>query len=294
MLTPDGFPGQRLRVLPSPLVTRALSSGVTSRLLVTDAGHFPHAAGHGRQRVHGAGEAIVILCLDGVGQCTIDGRTITVPAGTALVIPPGTPHLYQADADQPWTIWWLHVAGGDVAHLLEPILQGRRGHLVEVHDLFRATAAIERVVDLMERDETTASLTAAAGSAWGLLAQLAADQLHGSPSAREPIQHALAHLREHVAEPVTVPELARLAGLSRSHFTTLFRAATGHSVVEYLRSLRMARARALLITTSLTVAEIAATVGYPDQFYFSRQFHKVNGSSPSAYRSRSRSEAVQR
>lgn len=234
----------------------------------------------------------MILCLDGVGWCELDGRTLEVPPGTALVIPPGTPHLYRADSEHPWTIWWLHVVGEDVAHLIESIMQEHRGELVEVHDTFRAAAAIERVVDLMERDETRASLVAAAGAAWGLLAQLAADQLHGPRGAREPIQQALDHLREHIAEPMTVPELARMAGLSRSHFTTLFREATGHSVVEYLRSLRMARARALLITTSMTIAEIAATVGYPDQFYFSRQFRKVNGSSPSGYRSHSRAEAV--
>ena len=42
----------------------------------------------------------------------------------------------------------------------------------------------------------------------------------------------------------------------------------------------MARARQLLITSDHTVAEIAAAVGYPDPFYFSRQFSAVNGVSP--------------
>lgn len=292
MLTPDGFPGERFRVLPAPLVTRALSAAVTSRLLVTDAGHFPRASGHGRQRIRGAREAIVILCLDGLGSCEVDGRTITVRPGTALVIAPGTPHLYRADAEHPWTIWWLHVAGQDVEHLLGPILRERRAQLVEVHDLFRTTATVERVVDLMERDETRASLLATSGAAWSLLAELAADQEHGPSGAREPVQQALAHLREHIAAPVAVPELARMAGLSRSQFTTLFRQATGQGVVAYLRSLRMARARSLLVTTSLSIADIGAAVGYPDQFYFSRQFRRVHGCSPSDYRGQSLAESV--
>jgi AraC family transcriptional regulator of arabinose operon len=53
----------------------------------------------------------------------------------------------------------------------------------------------------------------------------------------------------------------------------------------------MARARQLLITSDHTVAEIAASVGYPDPFYFSRQFSAVNGVSPREFRARVYEEA---
>jgi AraC family transcriptional regulator, arabinose operon regulatory protein len=46
----------------------------------------------------------------------------------------------------------------------------------------------------------------------------------------------------------------------------------------------MARARALLDTTTSTVTEIASAVGYSDPLYFSRHFRRVHGMSPSAYR----------
>ena len=54
-----------------------------------------------------------------------------------------------------------------------------------------------------------------------------------------------------------------MAGFSPSHFSARFRAATGFSVLEYLKRLRMARARQLLIVTENSIAEIAASVGYP-------------------------------
>jgi AraC-like DNA-binding protein len=53
----------------------------------------------------------------------------------------------------------------------------------------------------------------------------------------------------------------------------------------------MARARQLLITSDHTVAEIAASVGYQDPFYFSRQFRAVNGVSPREFRARVHEEA---
>ena len=99
------------------------------------------------------------------------------------------------------------------------------------------------------------------------------------------------YLRENLASPVTVPELATMAGFSPSHFSARFRAATGFSVLEYVKRLRMARARQLLIISENSIAEIAASVGYPDSFYFSRQFSAVNHISPREFRARSRDES---
>src|SRR5690606_25707388 len=140
------------------------------------------------------------------------------------------------------------------------------------------------LVDQLAKDETEPNLILAAGLAWSLLAQLAADKLAGAHGPTEPVRAAQDHLREHFADPVRVTDLARLAGLSPSHFAALFRRATGSGVIEYVKRLRMARARELLVTTGVDVRDIAAAVGYDDPFYFSRQFRAVHGCSPSAYR----------
>jgi AraC family transcriptional regulator, arabinose operon regulatory protein len=107
---------------------------------------------------------------------------------------------------------------------------------------------MSRILQQMERDETTVTLIGAAGDAWSLMAQIATDRIAGS-SGPEPIRAAQDHLRERLAEPIGVPELARMAGLSTSHFAAPFRRATGGGVTAYLKSLRMARARELLDTT---------------------------------------------
>jgi AraC family transcriptional regulator of arabinose operon len=288
----DGFPGQRLHVLPPPLVAQASLRAPTSRLLVTDAGYFPHAATHGRVRRHGAAQAIVILCADGAGWCDLDGVRHAVPAHTVLVIPPGRPHRYFADAARPWSIWWLHVAGDDVADLLSAIGLTAAAPTGPLVDPYPAFALVESICDWLARDETAASLTGAAGVAWHLLAQLAAERERRSTGDAEPLRRIQALLREQLAAPVSVPALAEIAGFSTSHFSARFKAVTGFSVVEYVKRLRMARARQLLITSDRTVAEIAAAVGYPDPFYFSRQFAAVNGVSPRAFRVRSHEESA--
>ena len=287
----DGFPGQRLHVLPVPLVAEASRRVPTSHMLVTDAGYFPHAAQHGRVRRTGVDQAIVILCADGAGWCELNGVRHEISAGEVLLIPPGRPHRYYADAGRPWSIWWLHVTGEDLPALLSAIGLTETQPTGPLIDPYPAFALVESICDWLARDETWASLIAAAGAAWNLLAQLAAERERRAVADHEPLQLVQDHLREHLSSPVSVPELAELAGFSTSHFSARFRASTGFSVLEYVKRLRMARARQLLITSDHPIADIATSVGYVDPFYFSRQFTAVNGVCPRTFRARVHEES---
>ncbi|MET1007820.1 MAG: AraC family transcriptional regulator [Propionibacteriaceae bacterium] len=291
MFLRHGFPGERLHVLPRPLVKEALERDPTSHLLVSDAGYFPHAARHGRVRRGGAAEGIVIICADGSGWCDLAGARHDITAGQFLIIPPRTPHRYYADAERPWSIWWLHVTGSDVRSLLSAIGLTTEAPTATLADPLRVFGLVESVCDDLAADETSASLTAAAGGAWNLLARLAAERSTRAVD-HEPIARVQTYLREHLDLAISVPEMARMAGFSTSHFSARFRAATGYSATEYVKRLRMARARQLLITTDSSISDIGAAVGYADSFYFSRQFSAVNQVSPRGFRARAVEEDV--
>jgi AraC-like DNA-binding protein len=102
--------------------------------------------------------------------------------------------------------------------------------------------------------------------------------------ARERIQRAIAHMERHVAEPLTIAELARVSGLSASRFGQVFKDHTGYPPKGYLLRLRIEHARRLLADIDLSVKEVARRVGSPDQFHFSRMFRRIDGLSPSHYR----------
>lgn len=294
MLVRDGFPGQRLRVLPVPITSAALAAPITERLLVTDAGFFPHAVDHGRVRPSGAKQTIVIICTAGEGRVVLDGSAHRVTAGDAVIIPARTPHMYVAHQTDPWSIWWMHVAGEDVAGLLPEPADRSASPVLRLHDVYAATALITQVVEKLDVDDTAASLYEASGAAWHLLAHLRADRLRGGSGSGSRVHAAMAYLRENLATRVGVAELAEMANLSPSHFAALFKSTTGLGVIEYLTRLRSARARELLLTTRLSVQAIAETVGYADPYYFSRQFRRVNGVSPRAFRAAHLEEAVER
>ncbi len=97
----------------------------------------------------------------------------------------------------------------------------------------------------------------------------------------------LRRLRDHVCArlntPITLGELAAVAGLSPYHFARVFRRTTGQSPNGYVIAQRLAHAAHLLRRTRLTVAHVASEVGYQDARHFSRLFQRRFGCSPARW-----------
>ncbi|HEY4269699.1 MAG TPA: AraC family transcriptional regulator [Galbitalea sp.] len=283
MLIADGFPGQRMLVLPRPRVREFLDQPGTNHLVVTDCGYFPEAQSHGRTRNTPLTQAVVIVCAKGKGWCETAAGRFEVAPGQVVVLPPGHPHAYGADADDPWTLWWIHVAGRELPGFLTAANMTIEAPVRRPANVYPIVTLMTEVVQWMERDSTTPSLLAAAGAAWHALTLLAADRTT-SDATSDVIDQAAAYLRAHINEHVSVAELSAMARLSSSHFSALFKKHIGYPVLQYQTQLRMARAREMLDTTGQPVSIIAEAVGYPDAFYFTRQFRQVHGITPRDYR----------
>lgn len=234
-------------------------------------------------REHPIDQAVLLICVKGAGWCDTYEGHFTVRAGEVVVLPPRTPHAYGADRDDPWTLWWLHLAGRSVTAMVDLVRTSAASPVRVPSDAYGAALLATEVVTWMEQDTTESSLVAAAGAAWHLLALLASSRTVRMGS-EELVERAAEHLRKNVSARTSVAQLASSAGLSESHFAAVFRRRMGVPVNTYQTQLRMARARELLDTTSRPVAEVAAECGYNDPFYFTRQFRTVHGTTPSAYR----------
>ena len=86
------------------------------------------------------------------------------------------------------------------------------------------------------------------------------------------------------AEPLTVADLAREAGLSPAHFSREFRRTFGEPPHRYLLTRRLERAAALLRTTDRPVTEICHAVGLASLGSFTTSFRRVHGTTPTEYR----------
>jgi len=88
------------------------------------------------------------------------------------------------------------------------------------------------------------------------------------------------------ARPLDVATLARVAHVSRAHFSREFRATFGETPHRYLQRRRVERAMELLRETDRPVTEICFDVGFGSLGTFSRTFRTIVGESPSSYRAR--------
>lgn len=101
--------------------------------------------------------------------------------------------------------------------------------------------------------------------------------------AAERVEKVIALLREKLAEPPTLEEIGRAVGCSPFHLSRTFSTATGLTIPQYIRQLRLERAADLLRSGKFNVTEAALEVGYSSLSHFSQAFHETFGCCPGLY-----------
>ena len=98
------------------------------------------------------------------------------------------------------------------------------------------------------------------------------------------MRKAAVYIEHHYAYAISVMDIAAYVGIDRSHLYTVFKQVLHVSPKEYLTGFRIRKACALLREPSLSIAAVANSVGFENNLYFSKVFHKRMGLSPSQYR----------
>ncbi|WP_028609097.1 AraC family transcriptional regulator [Paenibacillus harenae] len=92
------------------------------------------------------------------------------------------------------------------------------------------------------------------------------------------------YMKQHLSEPIGIPEISESIGISSSLASQLFKQETGETIYNYLTSLRMDRAEELLLKTDDRISDIAQLVGYQHENSFIRSFRKFKDITPGKYR----------
>ena len=114
----------------------------------------------------------------------------------------------------------------------------------------------------------------------------------GSGLSPDRLARAVQLIEESLGDSLHVDDLARHVHMSPFHFARMFKISTGHSPHFYITTRRVERAKELLENTSMALAEIAQAVGFATQAHFTGVFRSYSGTTPRAYRVRSRDRAA--
>ncbi|QDH21527.1 AraC family transcriptional regulator [Saccharibacillus brassicae] len=224
----------------------------------------------------------------GRGVFRSEGREYALGPGQGFLILPDTLVHYEADPDDPWVYVWFGLRGLHVRALLE------RAGLTAGSPVYTAAdgSPLESLyAGLLEVRERPGGDLLAQAEIYRLLAALVAGAPASTarplapPRAREAhLSRAAAVIENGYSRKLGAEDIASAVGLDRTYLSSLFKDAYGVPLQTFVLQYRMRRARELLRNHSLSVSDVARSVGYPDPFLFSKMFKRVCGVSPTAYR----------
>ncbi|MFI1722632.1 helix-turn-helix domain-containing protein [Streptomyces sp. NPDC020489] len=210
------------------------------------------------------------------GTLEFGGVTHPIRPGHMSLVPPDTEVHFHYDAPRSEHLYAHFRLPGTGERRRVPAMQDAGDDAAVLSGLLRQTVAA-----------SAQSPVRASAELWTVLWRMTTLTGPAADSAgpRHPaLQAAMAHIEEHLAGPLNVPDVARAAGVSHTHLTRLFREDTGQTVVGYIRHRRMERARHLLIASTLAIPAIAAAVGIGDLQAFNKTCRRELGASPRAVR----------
>jgi AraC-like DNA-binding protein len=225
-----------------------------------------------------------IYTIRGLPVWVVAGVEHALPPQTLILVPPGIEHHALCRTPEV-TLGSLHVlatlpSGQDVFRLLGPPLLQMMPSGSRFDQYFRAFIAEfdrphhERIQMFPGWAHLITRELFRHDADCGLLQARSADPL---------VADLLDEIQRHLDRPLTLAGLARRAGYSPQHLNRVFQRVLGTTPLKYLAATRLERAAELLRDQRLTVTEVARRVGFPDPAYFSRQFVRRFGVTPSAY-----------
>ena len=115
--------------------------------------------------------------------------------------------------------------------------------------------------------------------------RLVAPQLQKAPSSSPPLlQKVFDYIKSNYARQISLCDVAKIVGRSPAYLTDLVRRETGKTILNWIIEYRLTEAQFLLLTTNHSIRRIAESVGYLDTGHFIRQFQRMYGMTPQAWR----------
>jgi len=253
--------------------------------IITRAGHLKAGPNYRISRRHSPGYDL-LYCVRGAGSVSVGSGTFRVGAGEMAWINGYEAHAHWSDPENPWEVLWFRVDGAGLASLHALLGVGndpvfRNLPAAEVRTCFKQINGRLAGKSLYLESDVHPIVAKLVSILWRSR-QGPADA--SQPRVPKKLETVLNRMAVYPDRKWTAADLARLSGMSVAQFYRIFRQATGSSPVDWLRRERISLAKRRLQETEDPVKSVADQVGYNSPFFFSRDFKRYTGLSPSEFR----------
>lgn len=278
-----GFSGERI------IDIAILKEEPRPRLIFSKIGFFPNAKHQYNEGLEKK-EYILLYCVEGIGEVSINGTKHFLNFGDFIIIPKGSIYIYNASKESPWSFYWFYFKDDlslinnmlDFFYKRNKMAKGNLSYNEERIALFGA------IFDNLNKGYSTDNLLMLNMCLINFLSSLvfsfALVKKDQQDKSKNRIEEAIDFMKNRVEGNLTLAELSKMTSLSNSQFSHLFKETTGISPLEYFNQLKIKRAARYLENTGLQMKQIAYKVGIQDAAYFSRLFTKIMGISPIKYK----------
>ncbi len=222
----------------------------------------------------------------GRGFYELNNKTYELGPGDLFYIPAGFPNSYRSDPDDPYYYTWVGFNGAKATKYIRLMGLSAESPVIRLHDDSVHELLLELISEFEKNTET--SKVCCMSTLYGVFAKLLKNVQSNNTAQITPsseyVQKALAYIHQNFTTEITVSQLSGLLSLNRTYFSGIFKKIMGIAPVEYLIQYRIKHACRLLRSTSLSVADIATSVGFSGLVNFSIRFKQAMGCSPQAYR----------
>ncbi|WP_048783596.1 AraC family transcriptional regulator [Streptococcus sp. 263_SSPC] len=227
--------------------------------------------------------------VDGKGEFNIQGQRFPVKPNDFVIINPQVEHTELSSPDEPLEYIVLGINGLSFSNLT-PVSEG--GHPFSFFNLRDEQKDILRYLNAMVQEATSQSMSyelVCHNLLEILLIKILRHQhfdleVGKQSKATKDISFIKHYLETYYHESIQLEDLASMTHLSRFYISHSFKKEIGMSPMEYLIAIRIKESKILLRTTNYSISQVADIVGFTTPTYFSKQFRKSTGISPTDYR----------
>lgn len=285
----NGFPGERLIVLPATFIDLMKDDPLIKDLYICSLGHITHGRNHCVERPKGCDSYTFLYCVWGCGHIRVGAKETELKENQYMILPKNVPLSYSSSIHDPWSIYWI-CFDGDKGKIYsksasEPITVYPSINM----RIEQRTELFEKIYAILCGGITMEKLEYANQILPHFLATFRYNEsqyiIEEQPGFSEnSINRVLHYMNDNVERKLTISELAGMAGLSKSYFYRQFYKQMSVSPIEYFIRMKINKAAILLLKTSMSISQIAAKLGFGSSEYFSRTFKRVLGITASEFR----------